>query len=213
MVRLRDLSIEKTSDGRRLLRFTTIIINVGVGRFELRGQRATASDPMKVSQRIFDTTGGFRDISTPAGMVFAGDGHSHWHVRDLESYELVRVDNGTKVGTGEKHGFCFYDNYKYNLTFAGAPQNPFYLGCSNDPSALALTMGLSVGWGDSYPYTIRDQYIDITGRAAGRYRLLASADAANWFVEVNEANNTTSVDIQLQGKGTAFKILGYGAGY
>jgi len=33
-------------------------------------------------------------------MYFAGDGHTHWHVRDLETYELIRSDNGSKVGTG-----------------------------------------------------------------------------------------------------------------
>ncbi len=214
MVKLRNLTIDNTADGRRLLRFTTIVINIGVGRFELQGQRANTSDAlMDVSQRIFDDAGGFRVVPTTAVMYYAGDGHTHWHVRDLENYKLIRVDNGVKVGTGVKRGFCFYDNYRYNLTFAGAPQSPFYLGCSRDPSALGLRMGLSVGWGDRYAYTLPDQYIDITGLGAGRYRLRATADLNNWFVEGNETNNTTSVDIQLKGRGTAITILGYGPGY
>ena len=70
-------------------------------------------------------------------------------------------------------------------------------------------MGLSVGWSDQYSWRLPDQYIDITGLTAGRYRLIVVADAGNWFVEGNEANNTTWVDLQLTGKG-APKVLGYG---
>ena len=39
-------------------------------------------------------------------------------------------------------------------------------------------MGLSVGWGDTYPLTLPDQYIDITAVTPGRYRLNVTADAA-----------------------------------
>ncbi len=100
MMKLRDLNIENTPDGRRLLRFTTIIINIGVGKFELWGQRANTSDPlMSVSQRIFDDAGGYRDRPTTAVMYYAGDGHTHWHIKNLENYALIRLDNGAKVGT------------------------------------------------------------------------------------------------------------------
>ena len=62
-------------------------------------------------------------------MYFAGDGHNHWHVRDLETEKLIRLDNGAKVGTSAKHGFCFFDNVRYRLTLAGAPQSARYTGC------------------------------------------------------------------------------------
>jgi hypothetical protein len=215
MAQLRDFSIDNnTVAGRRLLRFTTIIVNVGAGPFELHGQRAATNDPdMNVSQRIYNNAGGFRDISTSAVMYWAGDGHNHWHVRDLETYELNRLDNGAKVGTGAKHGFCFYDNYKSNLFLPGAPQAAVYLTCGKDSSALAVTTGLSVGWGDRYGYTLHDQYIDITGLGAGRYRLKGTADFYNWFLESNETNNSTWVDIQFRGKGSGIKILSYGPYY
>jgi len=125
MARLRDLSIDNTADGRRLLRFTTIIVNVGPGLFELHGSRASTLDPdMDVTQRIYNDTGGYRDVVTTAAMYYAGDGHNHWHVRDLETYELKRLDNGVRVGTGAKHGFCFNDNTQSNLTLPGAPPAP-----------------------------------------------------------------------------------------
>ena len=151
MAQLSDLRIDNTVDGRRLLRFTTIIVNRGAGPFELHGKRASTLDPdMDVTQRIYNNTGGYRDILTNAAMYYAGDGHNHWHLRDLETYELKRLDNGVKVGVGAKHGFCFTDNYQSNLSLPGAPQTAFYRTCGNDPSLLQTTMGLSVGWGASH---------------------------------------------------------------
>ena len=71
-------------------------------------------------------------------------------------------------------------------------------------------MGLSVGWGDLYRYTLPDQFVDITGLGAGRYRLVVTADRQGWFSESNESNNSTWVDLQLKGNGPP-RILGYGS--
>jgi uncharacterized repeat protein (TIGR01451 family) len=193
---LQDIQIDSSS-GRRLLRFTTIIANNGVGRFEVRGKRvSTAEAEMSTSQRIYNGSGGSRDVVTPAKIFWAGDGHNHWHVRDLETTVLVRVSNSVEVGAIAKRGYCFYDNYRYKLSLPGAPQTPVYTGCGTS-SALAVTMGLSVGWGDRYPYNLAYQYVDITGLADGRYRLITVADASNWFVETNENNNSAMADVQL----------------
>ena len=201
MAPLTDLKIQKTSDGRKLLRFSSIIVNVGEGPFELHGQRPDTDTPtMTTSQRIFDDESGHRDVPTDAVMYFGGDGHNHWHVRDLESFELTRLSKGSKVGTGAKHGFCFSDNY-------GSEQDPYYTGCGQ-AGDLQVTMGLSVGWGDLYRYNLPDQYIDITGLGRGRYRLEGTADADNWFQESDETNNSTWVDLRI-GHGRV-KVLGYG---
>jgi hypothetical protein len=65
MAWLSDLTIDNTTDGRRLLRFTTIIVNIGAGAFELHGKRASTLDPdMDVTQRVYNDTGGCRDIVT-----------------------------------------------------------------------------------------------------------------------------------------------------
>ena len=187
MAQLSNLRVDKLSDGRRVLRFSSVIVNVGAGAFELHGSRASGADStMSVVQRVYDGQGGYSDTGSPAAMVFGGDGHSHWHVRDLESSELDRLDNGTKVGTGGKLGFCFFDNTAYRTTLSGAPQSPVYTGCG-DTTSLQVTMGLSIGWGDLYKYTLPDQFIDITGLSAGRYRLLVTADRQGWFAESNES--------------------------
>lgn len=207
MARITDLKIDKTTDGRRLLRYSTEIANVGQGAFELHLHRASLTDPMAVTQRVY-TSSGFRDVATSPQTIFAGDGHNHWHIVDLETVELNRSDNGAKVGTDAKVGFCFLDHLRFRLSLPGAPQNPVYGGCGG-PNDLDVTMGLSVGWSDQYSWNLPTQYIDITGLTPGRYRLNVIADAGNWFLESNESNNATWVDIQLKGQG-APHILGYG---
>jgi hypothetical protein len=207
MARLADFSIQRTN-GRTLLRFSTTIVNVGAGPFQVRGQRSSTGDPdMSVTQHVFQEGGGRRDVATPATMFYSGDGHNHWHVRDLERYELKRLDNGVKVGTGAKHGFCFWDNVAYRLSLPGAPQSRVYSGCGT-ASNLTVTVGLSVGWGDRYPSTLVGQYIDITGLTAGSYRLIATADPSNWFVESNGANNATWVDLQIRSNDVSVKGWG-----
>jgi hypothetical protein len=209
MARLRDFSIDTTTrPGRRLLRFTTIIVNIGAGPFETIGRRSsTATTQMTVTQRIHNSAGSYREVSTPAVMFWSGDGHDHWHVRDVEAYRLIRLDNGRRVGTGAKHGFCYFDNTAYRLWLAGAPSTPVYGGCGA-AGDLQVTTGLSVGWGDIYPAGIAFQWIDITGLKAGRYRLRATADPANWFAETNNANNSTWVNIKLTGSGV--RVVAYG---
>jgi uncharacterized repeat protein (TIGR01451 family) len=200
MAPVTDIQIENTADGRRLLRFTSMIVNTGAGRFELSGTRTDSTvTTMSVTQRIWDSNPRiYTDISTGATMQYAGDGHNHWHVQNLESYELDRADNGVKVGTGAKTGFCFYDTTAYNLGLPGAPQSPVFTNCGI-PSDLTIRMGLSVGWGDKYSWYLVGQYIDITGLSAGSYVLKATADASNWFAESNDANNSTFVPVQLTG--------------
>jgi len=149
---------------------------------------------MTVTQRIYNDAGGYRDVATTAQMFFAGDGHTHWHLLDLESYELIRLDNGRKVGTGAKEGFCFFDNYRF-----GSTHDAFYKNCGRNPDALQVRMGLSRGWGDRYGAGTIGQYIDITNLTSGRYKLRATADADNWFSETNNSNNFTWVDIQISG--------------
>lgn len=211
MMQLKDIQIQKTSDGHKLLRFTTRIVNGGAGPFELQGTRTDTSSPWTVTQKIYDSSSGYRKVSTPATLIWGGDGHNHWHVNNLQRYELDRSDNGSKVGTGAKAGFCFYDNTQFNLSLPGAPQSSQYVSppaCQpNNQSATQVPMGLSVGWGDTYNYSLPGQYIDITGQGAGRYRLWATADPDNWFTESSDNNNSTYCDIQLKAKGNAVSVL------
>jgi hypothetical protein len=209
MAPLRNFSIDtSTMSGHRLLRYTTVIVNVGAGPFEVHGHRPdTSTTTMTVTQRVFDDAGGYRDVTTAATMFYSGDGHNHWHVRDLETSDLKRLDNGVKVGSGAKHGFCFFDNTPYRLSLPGAPQAALYRNCGTATS-LEVTPGLSVGWGDTYSANLAFQYVDITGISNGRYRLHVTADASNWFEETNNANNATWADLRIRQR--SVRVLAYG---
>ncbi len=119
MAQLADIQIQNTSTQKQL-RLSTTIVNVGAGPFEVTGRRPdTATTEMATTQRIYDSVGDYRDRSTTATFIYSGDGHNHWHVKDLEDYDLFRLDASGNVvepavvEQGNKIGFCFYDNANY----------------------------------------------------------------------------------------------------
>jgi hypothetical protein len=208
MARLRHIVTTNTADGRRLLRFSAIIVNVGEGPFELRSRRPNRSSRWSARQVIYDTDGAAHTVATPSvRLVYEGDGHDHWHVKGLEQYQLAPLGNNGRGRIGHKVGFCFFDNYQYELSLPGAPQDPGYRreGCGTNGS-VRLRNGLSVGWGDIYHRSLPGQYIDITGLPDGIYRLRATADQAKVFLESNDANNSTWADVWIDAGGVT--VLG-----
>lgn len=215
---LADLGMDSVSDvqiavenGRRLLRFSTTIVNIGEGPFEVRGQRASVADTlMPVIHRIYDASGAWRDVAIASVLEYSGDGHDHWHIRALQVSELLTAD-GTSLVRGSKQGFCFWDNAGYRLTLPGAPQTAVYrrAGCGHHHE-ITVAMGLSIGWGDTYSYSLANQYVDVTGVADGRYRLVVTADPDNWFEETVEDNNLTWVDLEIVNGGLDVRVLAYG---
>jgi hypothetical protein len=200
MAHPRELKIQQ-SGGAILLRFSTQIVNVGVGAFELHGSRPSSAQPdMVVRQRVFNDSGGYREGDTVARMFWSGDGHNHWHVDNLQSSRIDRLPEPSQspLRTGAKQGFCFYDTHAFNLSLPRAPGSAVYRTCGTSPSQLTTTMGLSVGWSDVYPWNIAFQWIDITGLPSGRYRLTVIADPSGWFEELGGANNTSWIDIELK---------------
>jgi hypothetical protein len=206
MARIASIQIQTRAGGDRWLRFDTVIVNVGAGDFEARGSRPNTDTPtMSVRQRIYNSAGGSRTRATKAQMYYSGDGHDHWHLRNLAAYTLTPLDNGRRVRTDAKEGFCFFDNYRFGSTQA-AEYGP---GCANgQPGALSVTTGLSRGWGDIYAWNTIGQYINVTGLPGGRYRLRATADTADRFRESKEKNNSTYADIRIQG--SQVSVIRYG---
>src|SRR5688500_16556210 len=85
MAPLRDFSVQRRPKGGRWLRFSATIVNVGVGPFQALGYNGDGVGDLEVDQQ-FRTSGPSASHPTSAKMYFSGDGHNHWHVRDLEQY-------------------------------------------------------------------------------------------------------------------------------
>jgi hypothetical protein len=58
MAKLQHIVTDNTAAGRRLLRFSAIIVNVGVGPFELRSRRTDTSSSWTARQVIYNDAGG-----------------------------------------------------------------------------------------------------------------------------------------------------------
>ncbi len=195
MAQLRDFAIDR-STGPRLLRFTTEIVNVGAGPFELIGRRAsTLNRSMSVWQRVYNDDGTATSGRTAATMNYSGDGHDHWHVNNLQRHAIHPV-GGREAAHGAKVGFCFFDNSGYRLSMPRAPKSPVYHSCGG-PQSTELTMGLSVGWGDVYPWWMAYQWIDISALPNGDYVVTADADPYAQFREATRTNNSTWTRIRI----------------
>ena len=207
MAPLENLTIEKTK-GVTLLKFGTLVVNVGDGPLEVHATRAdTSTDDMTVVQRVFDSSGGYRDEVTAETTHYAGDGHDHWHLTRFLRATLEPLGK-TPVASGNKIGYCLLDSKQFDAKLAGSPATKQYTGCGHADDT-SVKMGISVGWGDWYPYNMKGQNIDITGLPLGDYRLRVLADPQLAFKETKEDDNETWVDIRLL-RGSQLKILGSG---
>lgn len=214
MVQLRDWHIEWVG-GRRLLRFTTIFVNAGPGPFELRGARdTTAQRTMDMDQVVYRWDGTKRRIDTLGISRYAGDGHDHWHVQDVVIYEAWKMNEPDLTRRGAKTGFCFFDTTPWNTSLPYARQASYYqqewCGMRN---TLSNRVGVSVGWGDRYPWNFAYQWIDITGLPGGNYRVRATVDIQNYYDETVETDNCvwSYIRFPAPGSGNTVKVIDHGA--
>ena len=211
-----DFRLETSPTGRLLLRFSTVLVNIGRGEFRLYGvdnvhwDGAQVGDTLAIRQQVRRSDGTFWNRATSATMKWSGDGHNHWHIQGYQRFSLDRMD-GTSMGYDAKIGFCAFDSYRY-----GSLRDAWFTwdryACRTAPTGI-VPMGTSRYWGDIYKSTIAFQWIDITGVAAGTYRVLVVADPPSGgngqFVESDETNNRSWARIELTT--TSVKVTGHSA--
>jgi hypothetical protein len=200
-----DLTID-TSTGRKLLRFSNTVANLGDGRLELRPEHPTLLNSLlsstgttRVYQTIYthDSTGRWIKVRERlAGTSQFHAAHNHWHFEKFARYELYSVATDGSLGSslnrvGEKTTFCIIDSDRVDAAIPHA-ENQRYLLCGRSD-----TTGLSVGWGDKYGYHLDGQWVDVTGIPDGSYWLVSTADYANRISETNESNNRAAVKIEI----------------
>lgn len=187
--------------------FQSEVMNQGAGPLEIHGHRSSDQALMTADQVIYQSDGGAPRTVPGVGDLHyeTGFGHEHWHFEPFDHYEL-RTLAGALVGTDQKQGFCLGDN-----KFEGGP-GPHVYGYSvdptwcqkNNPSALQVTEGISVGWGDPYDPLKEGQDIPIdqTTVPAGDYNLVHrvnenSDGTPEAVVEQSFANNVASAWVRI----------------
>jgi hypothetical protein len=192
----------QTSGNRRLLRFDSIIENVGDGPLKVNGKR-TCPDctRMTTKQWILRSDGTWRVRKTDAVQRYTNaDHHQHWHVMGMERYEVFPLDGPFSNGEviGRKYGYCFFDGVRRDSSLPNAAPSARYsfFDCGV-PDSQVTRVGLSVGWGDIYPWNFEGQFVDVTTVPGGDYLLCLTADPANDFVETRNGNNQAWAKIRL----------------
>ncbi len=112
--------------------------------------------------------------------------HGHYHFQGFASYRLLDAQ-GTTVVTGRKQAYCMEDSEQVVTGPAIACEKQF--DCD--------TQGISAGWADLYGNALDCQWLDITGVAAGDYRVEVSINPGHDFEEASFDNNVSSIPVTI----------------
>jgi hypothetical protein len=201
--------LQVTPRGKRLIRFSNEVVNVGTGPLELRPRADDCNrdgnlDNDRTSyQRIYRDVNGddaftrgvdVRFRTRRAGCTRFHPAHKHWHFEALAAYTLCTGAPGTELAAGKKVSSCVLDARRRLPRAPGSPRRKYYRSCRRDSIG-----GISIGWGDVYGARISGQELEVTGLLDGVYCLRSYADPENRLFESNEQNNARSTRIVLRG--------------
>ena len=132
--------------------------------------------------------------TTPAGSAgwtprprcgYAGDGHNHWHVEQHDG--LPPVVQPRHHGPTARSGSASSTRPCGRRACRARPGSPHYReSWCGGRTALTSRTGISVGWADTYRWSLPYQWIDITGLPGGTYTVRAMSDPNDWFLEEDE---------------------------
>jgi WD40 repeat protein/lysyl oxidase len=195
-----DLVVRATRRGRYVLGFTSATDNLGQGPVWLRARRSTVRRPMRVLQLVRRETGGIDTLRGVGVLRYElHPPHRHWHLDDFVRYELRSLD-GTVVVRDRKSGFCLVDRWGYARPLRGLERvAPRFVGdcATQQPDALRVEEGSSVGYTDRYPAFFHGQDLELTGLPPGRYLLVQTANPERRLRELDYANNAASALLRL----------------
>jgi len=199
--------------GRRILRSTNAIINIGHGPLEIHASRqGTRGREMAARQAIHARTGKNTLLRAADGEVYfefvPGRRRGYyWKFEDAANFELYRLDADgyrvERVRRSPKIYYCFRDLQKVR-SYARSPRRFVYPACSQRGSIRNVTLGTSVGWADIYPSRYPENWIDVTG-LRGCFAYVHVADPEHHLVEEREDNNSAQRTVRLPWRGPRLK--------
>jgi hypothetical protein len=195
------LSIQ-SSNGRYLLGFTSASDNLGLGPLSIVASRPNSFVPnMRAAQRVRVFPRGARTYPGIGLLHFSvAFPHMHWHLMDFQRYELRRASDHALIVRDRKSGFCLADHWAHVRGFVpGKPRKPvFESNCGQqEPDAVAVSEGTSVGYTDRYPAWFHGQSLDVTRVPAGVYVLVHRTNPELALRELRYENNAASVRLRL----------------
>ena len=220
-----NIGIQRGESERVRLRFGTIVWNVGDGPLEVRAGEREHRVMHGVAQWISTSDDDGYAVEPPGAVAFySGDGHNHWHIQTFIVISLFpKTDIATTPGVSptysqrslRKIGFCLTDLVRApaDLRPPNAATHIRYpvSGCGTLGSE-SVRMGISPGYGDDYKPFFNNQLVDVTGLAAGTYRLCATVNSTGLWREKdsNAANNSSWVDLELDAAAVRVRVVGSG---
>jgi len=181
-------------ENQPILTFSTAIANMGEGKLYVVIGNESVRNGERVApaiQWVFNTEGGHREHNA-GEFVFhtEEDGHSHWHLRDFEGFDLLNDEGNKVVASSDKEGFCMVDSFKFSLIEGSPDKEQFFeRGCETKK-----VVGISIGWADVYGQLEDRQYINIRDIDSGIYWLRLTANPKQ---SIDELGNSASERIRI----------------
>lgn len=188
-----EIYIEQDLVGTRLLRFSTLVQNIGEGPLELIGVQAEGADHVDVTQVIQQHDG--PPVERDGGRLVMSDEHAHWHLESFALFELWPLDESADAGlpplTQSKITFCLLDEVRIEPELPIAEEGPQFLECGWE------AQGISAGWQETYVAQLPGQHLDVTDLPDGDYVLSTTLDPDGLLYEADTENNTAVVVIRI----------------
>ena len=214
-----NVKVQVKPNGKRLLRFGTIVWNVGEGPLEVRANTRVGNTMTRVVQRVRSADGPVTTVIPGMTATYSGDGHNHWHINAFITISLFSKDTGEAVDPValadrglRKIGFCLTDLVRApaSLRPSNAASRVGFpvIGCGTRASQ-EFTMGISPGYGDDYKPFFNHQWIDVVGLETGTYRMCATVNSTGMWQEKDQnlANNSSWLDVEIDAQRSRMTVV------
>jgi hypothetical protein len=195
-----DVRIVK-SGGVRRLRFSSTLVDVGVGPLEILPQPGNRCPKGKrdVAQAIYqDKNGDHRyqraverhRVFRQSGCMEFHPAHNHWHVDASARYWLTKPGALGALTRHSKVSFCLRDSH----WLPDRTRRAVYGFCTRDNR-----QGITPGWGDLYQWFLPGQELILPPHLPrGLYCLHQRSDPLDVFRESNETDNDSVRAVRIR---------------